>query len=538
MNAEQRRRLREFAPDDKTFAQLLEIYADLDAEHRRERDELATYKDIISTTPDGVALVDDAYRYRIVNETYQRRTGKPMSEIVGCPVVDVLGIEAFEKTIKPRLDASLQGETIQYQDWFTFDEAGTRFIDVTYTPHRDPDGNIAGVVVSTRDITDAHEWHEQNVYYHARLLEIVGNAIISTDANFRIVSWNKAAEKLYGWSAQEVIGKRVIDVIPVEYPDGSLSETTRQLLKEGYFAGEFINFTRDGRRIPIYTVTSVIRDEDGKIIGAVAVNRDMTAQKQAEADREHMARLEIEVEKERQLRDFQARVLSMITHDFKTPLATILSSTEVLSRYAAQISPMALEARLKRIRAQVWTLDQMVDEIVELKRGELYEYVPQLETIDLVEFLQTLIEDVQLSRTEAVEVRFVPPLARTNALYDTLLLRQIVVNLLTNAIKYSMPNGVVTFGCECDTQLTRLFITDEGIGIPEADHPHIFELFYRAGNVGHLTGNGIGLATVKRAVDAAGGTIDMESRLGMGTRFVVELPHPVPPEATDPHPTL
>lgn len=246
---------------------------------------------------------------------------------------------------------------------------------------------------------------------------------------------------------------------------------------------------------------------------------DVTARRRAQED---MRRA---LEKQRELADLKSRFVSMTSHEFRTPLAAIQSSAELLRDYWQRLPEDERAELVGIIAASVRRMSGMLDNVLAIGRAdaEKLEFNPQ--PLDLEAFCAALVEEVQRAAETpaAAEVRVRVAGASRAAHADEKLLRHILGNLLGNALKYST-GGAVHFEVDCRPDAVAFTVADRGIGIPEDDLPHLFEAFHRARNVGAITGTGLGLAIVKRCVDLHGGTIEVQSRVGQGTRFVVTLP--------------
>jgi len=229
-----------------------------------------------------------------------------------------------------------------------------------------------------------------------------------------------------------------------------------------------------------------------------------------------------------QMQDYsqwQSDFVSMLTHDCRSPLTTILLSSGMLQTNYADLSGERRSHLFELIRSASHNMAQLLDEAMlvgQAKAGKL-EFSPKL--LDLEEFCAQLLEELQLCASEKeIELcyRFEgTPMASS---WDENLLHHILRNLLGNAIKYSFPRGSVWLELHEQPQNAKFYIRDRGIGIPKAEQPYLFEPFIRASNVGEIPGTGLGLAIVKRCVEVHGGEISFESISGEGTTFIVTLP--------------
>ena len=230
-----------------------------------------------------------------------------------------------------------------------------------------------------------------------------------------------------------------------------------------------------------------------------------------------------EREKERQLGELKTRFVSMTSHEFRTPLSAILSSAEMLETYGDRWDPERRMDHLERIRSAAGSMTRMLDDILVIGRAEAGVLRPSPVRMRLDDFCQRLVETLSHSSANSHQIRYSwngdPQVA-----LDERLLSHVLGNLLANAIKYSPPGSEVHFEVEALNDHCRFFVKDQGIGIPAEDIPRLFESFYRASNVSHMKGSGLGLAVVKRAVEVQGGSIQIQSELGRGTEISVNIP--------------
>jgi signal transduction histidine kinase len=230
-----------------------------------------------------------------------------------------------------------------------------------------------------------------------------------------------------------------------------------------------------------------------------------------------------EREKERQLGELKTQFVSMTSHEFRTPLSVVLSSTELLESYGDGWERQRRQDHWDRIRAAASSMRRMLDDILIIGRAEAGVLRALPAQMNLDEFSRHLVEGLEHStaRSHCIGYTFE---GDPRVTLDERLLSEVVGNLLSNALKYSEPGSQVQFSVVASDELCRFSIEDQGIGIPEHELPRLFESFFRAGNVDQIKGSGLGLAVVKKALDVQGGTITVTSKLGIGTRFVVQVP--------------
>jgi len=235
------------------------------------------------------------------------------------------------------------------------------------------------------------------------------------------------------------------------------------------------------------------------------------------------AALAREREKERQLGELKTRFVAMTSHEFRTPLSVIVSSTELLENYGDRWDTERRLDHLERIRTAAGSMGRMLDDILIIGRAEAGVLRASPAQMHLDEFCKHLVESLEHSSARSHCIRYTFT-GDPRVTLDERLLSEVVGNLLSNALKYSPPGSQVHFDVVANDELCRFAVRDQGIGIPEADIPRLFHSFFRASNADQIKGSGLGLAVVKKALDVQNGTIEVQSQLGRGTKFVVHVP--------------
>ena len=245
---------------------------------------------------------------------------------------------------------------------------------------------------------------------------------------------------------------------------------------------------------------------------------DITQRKQAEAE------LVRTLEREKELGQLRSKFMSMVSHEFRTPLAIIQSSAEILEDYLDQLEPAERKAHLQSIRENTRRMAALMEETLLIGRFDTGKIEFKPEPVELRAFARRLMDEVLSATGRRCPIEFLFAEMPTKVLADERLLRHIFTNLLTNAVKYSDAGGVVQFEIVCAGADIICTIRDHGIGIPESDREWLFHAFHRGCNVGERPGTGLGLVIVKRCVDLHGGKIKVDSKPGEGTSVTVNLP--------------
>lgn len=263
---------------------------------------------------------------------------------------------------------------------------------------------------------------------------------------------------------------------------------------------------------------SAVKIEWGKREATLVFVVDATARLQAEQTQR------LTLQKQTELNDMKSRFISVASHEFRTPLAFILSSAELLKHYGDRLPEPEKAEVITTIETGVQRMTQMLDRVLLLGKVEaqMLEFHPA--EVNLQALCQSLLEDARTQHSQAhCELALEFEASPAVGLFDEKLLRHIFGNLLSNAIKYSPQGGKVSFRVFSSDGRVAFEVVDQGIGIPAEEIPHLFEWFHRASNVGEIQGTGLGLAIVKNSVNLHGGSVEVTSQVGQGTRFTVRI---------------
>jgi PAS domain S-box-containing protein len=245
---------------------------------------------------------------------------------------------------------------------------------------------------------------------------------------------------------------------------------------------------------------------------------------QIEKQKEYELMLQHSLEKEKELNEMKSRFISTTSHEFRTPLSSILSSTELLQRYSGKMSDIKKDGHLDKIKSSVEYLTRLLDDVLTISRTETGKISFKPEQMDIYKFAEECVDDARSLATEKHKIKCEFPSQQKEFWLDKKLMKFIINNLLSNAIKYSPDGGEIGFCISIDETNLLIKVSDEGIGIPAEDIGMIFDPFYRSKNTGLIAGTGLGLAIVKRAVELHNGEIKIMSELDKGTTFIVKIP--------------
>ncbi len=316
----------------------------------------------------------------------------------------------------------------------------------------------------------------------------------------------------YGLTSKDLVGNYFIPRLPEE------AQKEGQEKLEGVFNGINCTFEIDHRN-NFYLISAVgLHNTDGDIDQIMVVIQNITVKKKAEEDMKNT------MEKERQLNELKSRFVSMASHEFRTPLSTILSSSSLVEKYLAKADddPETIKENtgrhLKRIKSSVGNLTSILNDFLSLDKLEQDKVEIKPVQFDIVKFAEELIEEIQPTLKKDQKVSYTH-IGKTGLYIDRQMLKNILYNFISNASKYSPEDSVIEFSSKFDKVELTISVTDHGIGIPEQDQQHLFERFFRAKNVTNIQGTGLGLNIVKRYSELLNGEVTFKSKEGKGTTF-------------------
>jgi PAS domain S-box-containing protein len=353
--------------------------------------------------------------------------------------------------------------------------------------------------------------------------EFIGIATLSGEITFI----NRAGQKLVGIESTTNIQQLIIlDFFRLEDRSFIQNEVLRLVFQEGQWEGEFNLWHFETRQlIPVLCNAFLIKNpKTGEPTHIASVIRDITHIKQAEQD------ILNALEKEKELGDLRSRFISMASHEFRTPLSIISSSTGIMENYYQRLSEEKKQQHFKRIQSSIKHMTELLDDVLTMSKAEAEKIAFNPQSLDILGFCRDLIAELQLSSSKHTIIFTIPETPKINSQapliveFDPKLLRQILTNLLTNAIKYSPPESNIDLSLKVE-ELELIFeVKDHGIGIPVDDLNKLFTTFHRATNTGNIQGTGLGLAIVKKCVDLHQGKIEVHSILNEGSTFTLRLP--------------
>ena len=490
-----------------------------EALRRKEADLLS----LLENSEDRVWAVDSQYRLIIGNAAFRQgiiagfgRALEPGESVL--PDGLSAGVAA---TWQGHYDRALQGESFAIEAATQFSPS-PRYMEYRFTAIRVGD-QIVGVTVAGRDITErklaeeeirrlnqgleqrvrertiqltaTNEQLEAEVAERRRieaalrasegrlrlLIEQANDAIFLENEDDDILDVNSRACEMLGYSRAELIAMKAPDLMPPE-SRGKLGQVVKAGLASDR-AIETVDLRKDGTRVPLEISARRIVGVPGNLVFVIA--RDITGRKQAEEA------MRVALAKEKELSELRSRFIATTSHEFRTPLSTILSSAQLLERQAARINPEMRATGLQHIQAAALQMADLLNDILTLARVDAGKGRCQPTPLDLPALCAMLVEEAQITDHGGRQIRLSAPSAQDAAPMDEKLLRQILQNLLSNALKYSPPSGVVTFDLDMQDNRATFTIRDQGIGIPDDEQAHVFDPFFAPAMSSTLLGRGL-----------------------------------------------
>ncbi|HEY9808790.1 MAG TPA: PAS domain S-box protein [Halomicronema sp.] len=481
-------------------------------ESLRESEE--RYRHLFELNPHPLWVYDaESLVFLAVNEVALKHYGYSLKEFLSLRILDIC-LDQKQFDLMPFTEES-----------FTTKEKHIKqdksVIDVEVVSHDLIFKGRPARLVLARDITEENQAQEALRASEEKFRQIAENIheiFWMSDAEMtKILYVNSAYEQIWGRTRESLYANALsfLEVVHPEDRERVMTNMEKNAAKS--IENEYRIIRPDGSIRWISDSRFPIKNSAGEIYRRVGVSQDITERKRVE----EVGRF---LEKEREMSELKLRFFSMASHEFRTPLSTILLSAQSLKNSGGRWGEAKTFKNLDRIETSAKTMTQLLTDILMLTRAEAGKLDFQPEMLNLTEFCLTIIEQIEVSLLGNQRVLFVSEWVGDDAWVDEKLLRSILSNLLSNAIKYSGEASSIYLTLRRSGELAMFQIRDEGIGILLEDRQFLYDSFHRGENVGNIPGTGLGLAVVKKCVELHGGGISVESEVGVGSLFTVWVP--------------
>jgi PAS domain S-box-containing protein len=501
-------------------------------ETRRQKDLLQL---ILASVADGVVVADTNGKFLVFNAAAER--------FVGIGAIDVSpdqwsqqygsfqpdGVTLFPPNELPLVRA-MRGENVDDVELFIRNPnvPEGRLLNITGRPLKDDDGSLKGGVVVLHDITERKRAEEalRQSEERFRLLvsEVTDYAILMLDPEGRIASWNAGAERIKGYKRDEIIGQHFSRFYPAEdVEQGKPAHELKVAAEQGRFEDEGWRVRKDGSRFWANVVITALRDAAGRLHGFGKVTRDITERKRAEEIMRHAK------EQAERTSRFKDQFLSTMSHELRTPLNAVLGFSDLLAdeRYGP------LNEKQRRYIDHIHTggkhLLSLISDILDLSKIEAGRMELAIENLSIQGAFGEVLSVMQPLADKKSHTLSTSAEAKLAVRADGTRFKQVLLNLLGNAIKFTPNGGRIELAARLEDGSVRVEVRDNGPGIPDEEKTRIFEAFYRLRDSGKKAeGTGLGLAITQRLVELHGGKLRLDSQAGQGSSFYFFLPVAVP----------
>ncbi|RYD23055.1 MAG: PAS domain-containing sensor histidine kinase [Verrucomicrobiaceae bacterium] len=493
------------------------------AAERAIRESEEKFKALFEFSPLGMARVSWEGHLLQVNESFARMIGYKPEEVTEMTYWDITP-RKYEEQEKLILElVQRDGRFGPFEKEYIHRDGHLVPIVINGMMIRGMNGEdeLWGIVEDITPRRHAEQAIRESEKKFRTLFESSSQGVMLHDENHFFSEVNPAAARLLGRRPDELIGMHPSELAPLYQTNGELSETVARreigkCLETGLAQFEWTHNHKKGHEMRLEVTLNSIPHGEKNVMQAIIT--DISERKRAELE------LKRSLERERELNQLKSNFVSMVSHEFRTPLGIIQSSAEILDDYLEQLEAAERTEQLQSIIKNSRRMAGLMEDVLLLGRldsGRM-EFAPR--PLDLAALCRRLVDEVLSSTDGRCPIGFSTSGLPDELMADERLLRHMLINLLNNAVKYSPDVQPVAFRAAVRNGTLEFLISDHGIGIPEEDLPGLFEAFRRGSNVGQTPGTGLGLVIVKQSVGLHGGEISVDSRPGAGSAFTITIP--------------
>lgn len=492
-------------------------------DNKRNAEQLKIFSRAIETTTSAIVLADLSGNIVYVNKA-SLELGKfdIAEEIIGrnlSEFTDAKGNYLLQNDIVPAL---LEGRSWK-GEMTAISRNGTLIhTDMHCSLINDDENNPLYLLAVLSDITERKQMEDaliQNEQKYRSVVESVKEIIFQTDAEGLWTFLNPAWEEITGYKVEESVGELFLNYVHPDDREKNADYFAPLIERKKEYCRHIVRYiTKSGGFRHIEVFARLTLDKENEITGTSGTLTDVTDRIKAEED------IKSNLAKERELSELKSRFVSMVSHEFRTPLTSILASTELLLRYHTKWTDAKKLETTERVFRSAEYMNELVNDVLTLNRVESGKLPYNPAKMDLVSFCKNAIDEIRVLALPSHKINFTYDPENINGIYDEKLLKHVVLNLFSNAIKYSPSGGTITITLTKNVNKISLTVSDEGIGIPPEDQQRLFEPFFRGKNIGNISGTGLGLSILKKSIEMHSGEIKFRSEVNKGTEFTIILP--------------
>jgi PAS domain S-box-containing protein len=492
------------------------------------RESEKRYRNTLDNMIEGCQIVDFNWRFVYVNLSAAKQAQNTAGGMLGKTIMELY--PGFENTniytaLKNCMDNRLEN---QFESNFTFPNGTSGVFGVRVQPSPE------GIFIQSNDISERKKAEQLLQDYNERYVIVskaTNDAIWDWDMENDIQTWNHGMQTIFGYTEREMEDTRLWWIGKIHAQDHDrIDQELRKAFTENThnWTSQYQYLCADGSYKYVLDRAYIIY-RDNKPVRMIGAMQDITEVVQYRQGLEHMVeerthKLNEALNKEKELVDMKSKFISIASHEFRTPLSTIMLTTGFIKKYKDKIDSGDLDKKLVDIEKQVNHMTFLLDDVLMIGKAEAGKIQVNLKEIKL-DFFKTLANEVVQSGGTSHQLHYTKGCNTQSIVSDEKLMRNIIINLLTNATKFSPGDKKEIFmNVTCDEKNTVITVKDLGMGIPSWDIKNLFTSFSRGSNVGAIEGTGLGLSIVKKAVDLLKGTIHVKSKVKEGTEFIITLP--------------
>ena len=479
----------------------------------------------------GIVITDPTQKDNPIiyfNKAFQKLTGYNRDEIIGKNCRFLQGKDRNQKGIKEIRKAIKEGNSCRVQVRNYKKDGSMFWNEVSINPIRSVNGEITHFVGIQNDVTHRVK-ADQEINHLIKIFNDSLNEIYVFDTETLLFTHaNFGAQKSTGYKLKELLGMTPLDLIP-DYSEKQFRKLIHPIFNN---SRKKVNFEtnqkrKDGSIYPVEVHLQSSTLENRTLIVAITMDisdRKDYMQKLENTVQERTEQLQQALVKEKELGDLKTKFLSLVSHEFKTPLSAILTSATLVGKYTQDDQQKKREKHLKSISAEVHHLTTILNDFLSVERLEQGKEVYKMTEFYLSKVVNEVVYSANMLLKNGQKINYPLNIEEIRIYQDEKIISLTLTNLLNNAIKYSPENTSITLEVEIGEDRIIFKVKDEGCGIPQKDQKHIFERYFRAENVLTTQGTGIGLNIVKTHLENLGGSISFESIENVGSEFIAVVP--------------
>ncbi|MFD2724668.1 PAS domain-containing sensor histidine kinase [Hyunsoonleella rubra] len=478
-------------------------------------------------------IIADALKYDnpviYFNTAFQELTGYSDKEILNHNCRFLQGKDRAQEPLKRLRNAIKNGESCQ-ATLRNYKKDGTMFWNDLYMfPITDSNGTVTNFIGIQNDVTRRKKAEEEHHHLATIFNESLNEIYVFDAKTLKFVNANYGAQKNIGYSLEELKEMTPLDIKP-DLQKVAFKKTIDVLLKKNVEKVEFetVHIRKDGTKYPVEVHLQLSNLNENNVF--VAIILDITERKNYTTRLENTVaertqQLKIALSKEKELNELKTKFLSLVSHEFKTPLSGILTSSQLLSKYQLAEHQDKRDKHIKTIMDKVHFLNNILNDFLSVEKLESGKVNYKFSHFKLNKVVNEVVYNANMLLKEGQKIKYPEDIDDLSLYQDEKIIQVVFSNLLHNALKYSPEDTVIDLHIKQDDKFTTVIVKDEGVGIPEKDQKSIFERYFRAENVLNTQGTGIGLNIAKSHLENLGGTICFKSEENVGSTFIITFPN-------------